>query len=210
MYYLITNENDTTWRDVVWGPEVSHEVNEPNYFFEVYEHIPTALFMQHAYEDIQNPKVWECSIENPVKRGVATLASKVTTHKCITPLEITDDQRITFAMLCSLQVVLNPIFRDWAFGYLNGSDTDKNKAIQVQEQLMLQIGDENIPEAHDYISCAHACLATVFAEDIRHYAAYAAHRAYYDSPEQDRIDIPKLSEIAVTVPREQIAEILAF
>ena len=208
MYYLITNQNDMTWRDRLWGPDVTHEVTNFNYYFEVYDHIPTALFMQPAYEDIKNPKIWECSIDNPNKTSFITMAPKVTTHKTVDFPEITKQQRITFAILCCLQIVQNPIFREWALNYLNSIDTSEESAKKTQEKLMAQMGSEEIPEEHDYISCAHACLEAVFKDDVQNAAANSAHRAFYDSPHQDRINLQQLAEIALTVSPKDIAELL--
>jgi hypothetical protein len=44
--------------------------------------------------------------------------------------------------------------------------------------------------------------------DANMFAANAAHRTYYDSPENDRIDLVKIARIATSLKPEEIAEVL--
>jgi hypothetical protein len=58
-----------------------------------------------------------------------------------------------------------------------------------------------------YVSCAHACVVACSADEPSIFAANCAHRAYYDSPRNDRIDLDLLADISMSVPMENLAEI---
>jgi hypothetical protein len=208
MYYLVTDYNDMTERGVEWGTDITHEETNPNFPFSVYDHIPTALFMHPAYEGIQKPKIWEAVSENPQKIGFYFETTKLTTTKIALQPPITRSHRVTFAILCCLQIIQNPIFKKWAINYLRGIDTNKETAEKTQNELMAQMGDENIPPEHENISCAHACFGAVMLEDNKLMTANSAHRAYFDSPYNNRIDLQKLADIVLQLPSKIIADLI--
>ena len=208
MFYLITDQDNKTWRGVEWGENITHEEENPNYHFAVYNSPQAACYMYPFYEEIKNPKVWTATGENPSRdEGFRTKFAKLTT---VSPLSImlpTRDQRITFGILCSMNLVMNPIFRDWAVKYLRGEDQTKESAKIGADKLMEQVGTP-VPAEHEYTACCHAALAAVMLEDPSLFAASAGHRAYHDS--LDMAQPINLEQIAQIVNMLSSAEIASF
>ena len=156
MFYLITDKDNTTWRDVQWGENVTHEEENPNYHFAVYNSPQAACYMYPFYEEFKNPKLWAASGENPSRdEGFRTKFAKLTTLNQLTSTLPNKDQRITFAILCSMNLVMNPIYRDWAVRYLKGDDQTKESAKLVADTLSEQSGTP-LPAEHEYTACCQA------------------------------------------------------
>ena len=208
MFYLITDSNNKTWRDVTWEENITHEQNDnPNYLFSVYDDPILAHMMNSAYEGFKNPNIWlaEGKVTNSFEFRYE--CSKLTAKKQIQVNIPTDDQRIAFAILCSIQIVSNPIYKKWAKNYLSGNDRTKEKAESVMRELQeIKLGEAKNRQ-DEYVSCAIVSIMSI-TTDPWTFSANTAHRAFYDSPEEDRINLIKLSNIAVSLKMEEIAEIL--
>ena len=209
MFYLITDQENKSWRDIQWGENVTHEEENSNYHFSVYHSPQVACYMYPCYEGIKNPKLWIASGENPNRdEGLRSKFSKLTTIKEFVVSLPTDDQRITFGILCAMNLVVNPLFRNWAKAYLLGEDQTKETAQKVSNQLVTQIG-EPMPVEYEYVSCTHAVLASVLLDDPALFAANAAHRAYYDSLElPEALNLDQVAQITNMLPGNEIATIL--
>lgn len=223
MYYLITDQDNKTFRDVIWGENVSHEEDNSNYQFYVYKNLETAKYMYPSYEGTKNPKFWQVESEDLTSSpdDFRLRFRKITTIKEEVVELPSNSKRIIFGILCAMNLVLNPLFRDWAINYLEGTDTTKETAHKISQEITSQIATD-IPVEHEYICCVHAVLASVMLEDAALFAANAAHRAYHDSvdwteyEEENRaeitnlppIDLEQMAIIANTVPAIDIAQML--
>lgn len=211
MFYLVTDQDNKTWRDIQWGENVTHDEENSNYHFEVYNSPQVACYMYPCYEGIKNPKIWLCTTGDNLSRedGFRTRFAKITTIKEF-PISLpTIEQRITFGILCAMSLVLNPLFRNWALSYLLREDQTQATAHNINEKLVAQLGTEQVME-HEYIACCHAVFAAVLLEDPALFSANAAHKAYYDSLElKEPLDLSKIAEIVNLVPASDIAGLLA-
>lgn len=209
MFYLITDQDNKTWRDIQWGENVAHEEENFNYHFIVYNAPQVATYMYPCYEGIKNPKLWLAAGENMTRdEGFRSQFAKLTTTKEFVVSLPTDEQRITFGILCAMNLVLNPIFRDWALKYLKGDDQTKATAHSVNEKLIAQL-TQDVPKQHEYIACTHAVLASVMLDDPSLFAANAAHRAYHDSTELvEPLNLEQTAQIVNMLPAAEIASIL--
>jgi hypothetical protein len=209
MYYLVTDEENKTIGNKLWGENVTHEQNNPNYLFTVYDNPLVAHMMNPCYEGYKNAKIWHCEGTDAKKIGFLYEFVKVTTKNQATTQPPTNEQRIYFAIVCCMNLIKNQIFRNWCLNYLKGIDRTTETAHKVFLELEESIKQKELPEGHDYISCAPACLAAVQLNDPAIFSANAAHRAYYDSPENSRIDLNKIAEICVGLKPEEIGEVFS-
>ena len=200
--YLITDEHDKTWRDIQWGPNISHSEANDNYQFYVYHNALVLLFMYPAYEgEINNPKVWQCQGQNLTRDEV--FRQRFETLTSLEPVEVvwpTPEQRMTFALINSLTVSKNKYFSDWAMKYLKKEDQSLEAA-----QKMIKDIDYDLQ-----VSCAFALEAAIEKQDFLRYPAYATHRAWYDNLyTKVKLDLEQTAQVVLTVPVEDIIQILA-
>jgi len=211
MLYLVTDQNNKTWRDIQWGENITHVEDNPNYHFAVYDNPLVAAYMYPTYDGITDPKIWEASGEgqSPDQIGFRNKYAKLTTLKEVEFQNPTTPQRMNFAILCAMNLVLHPEFRNWAIQYLRGIDQTKATAHTVSEILVSQIGT-NLPVEYQYYGCAHPVLAAVLLDQPAEFCANAAHRAYFDSlKNKEPLNLEQLAQIASLLPGIDIAEVLA-
>lgn len=226
MLYLITDENNKSWRETQWGENVSHTEDNPNYHFPVFQDILVASYMYPAYDFFEKPKIWEATTNtDPTEISFRSKYPQLTTIKEVQFVNPTIEQRITFALLCSLNLILNPTFREWALNYLKGIDQTKETAHKVSELLCDQLngtgtytqneaGDwsptgKEIPMEYQYFDCAHPALAAIMLEQPQEFAANTAHRAYFDAVDKNiPFNLQNFAYIANLVPAAEIAKIL--
>lgn len=208
MLYLVTDHENKTLRDLQWSENVTYEeTKNPNYLFSVYNDPIVGHMMNPAYEGFKNPNFWLVEGDIAHSFGFRHECSKLTALKKIDVQPPTDLQRIAFAILCSIHIVSNPDFKKWAKDYLSGNDRSKEKAESVMQKLKeIEFGIFDNPQ-DEYIGPAIATIMSVTVE-ANIFVANAAHRAYYDSPENDRIDMQKLANIVMNLSPEQLANVI--
>jgi len=199
----VTDQKDQSWRGVQWGLNISHEENNSNYYFGVYETLNTALFMYPYHEDIDQPKFWRIAEPFNSKKYRIEIP-KVTTLEPIQVTLPTNKQRINFAILACLFIVSNKSFREWAKAYLLEEPTDDPITVVKKIQISTLQGD--VPTQDDYISCVHPCLNAIMMENPNFFAAASAHRAFYDSPENDPINLTQIADISLSISNKEIAQ----
>lgn len=216
MFYLITNQENTTWQGKNWGENVSHEESNHNYQYDVYQSPLVAAFMYPCYQgSIVNPKLWTAVGETQTSGdGLRLKFMKLTTLKEYPFTQPSEEQCIVFGILAALNLVQIPIFLDWAKAYLQGKDTTKETAELVSKQLHELLYEEP-PE---YISPAVTALSSVSQNNPRVYAANAAHRAWCDSFDENTplnlgnaasdVNLHQLAQIALTLPPQEIVKLL--
>jgi hypothetical protein len=210
MLYLITDQHNRTFRDIEWGANITHEETNDNYHFPAYHSADVATYLYPSYDGIREPKLWTAEGENPSRQeGIRSKYAKLTTlqeHSIQFP---DNEHRIVFAILCAMNLVLNPLFREWAIKYLKGEDTSKESAKVLSDKLLELLGDDTIPPDHQYFDCCHAVLAAVLLDDPALFCANAAHRAYYDSLDMGiDLNLEQIAQVANIVPAAEIATML--
>lgn len=209
MYYLITDQDNKTWRDIQWGEGVTNEDENINYHFAVYHGPQTASYMYPCYDGIKEPKLWLAAGRGLSKNeGLRSYYQQLTTTKEFAITWPTQEQRITFGILCAMNLVMHPDFREWAKKYLKGEDQSKESAHALNEKLLKEMGT-NLPKEREYIACCHAVLSSVLLQDPALFAANAGHRAYHDSLELTQpLNLEQTAQIVNMLPAADIASIL--
>ena len=207
MYYLVTDSENQTFGNVVWSENVTHEeINNPNKLFSIYDDPIIAHMMNPAYEGYKNPNIWLVEGEKTLSFGFRHEAQKIKAIKKVDVQPPTDSQRIAFAILCSLHLVNNQAFKFWAKHYLAKEENrTKESAENVMKHLQQIEFGKSQDQQEEYVSCAIPCLMSVII-DASTFSANSAHRAYFDSPENNRIDVVKLAHIAIKLKMEDISE----
>jgi hypothetical protein len=127
--FKLTDENGRTRGNTQWGAGVTHRATGRGTelcsagFIHAYEHPLLAVLLNPIHADFANPQLWEArgrvsKREGQLKCGCKTL----TTVRQIPLPEITNEQRIRFAICCAWLVCETPAWRRWAVGGLDGSD----------------------------------------------------------------------------------------
>lgn len=199
--YLITDEHDKTWRDIQWGPNITHSESNDNYQFYVYHSALTLLFMYPAYEgDTNNPKVWKCKPANLTRDdGFRQRFDTLTTLEPVEVVWPTDEQRMTFACINALAIVKNQDFNNWALKYLKKED----QSLEAAEKMLRDI------DYDDTCGCAYALTAAIEKKDFFRFTAYSSHRAWHDGLDTTtKLDLDQTAQVVLTVTLEDIVQIL--
>jgi hypothetical protein len=203
MLYLITDQDNRTWRNVQWAENTTNQEDNPNYHFIAYNSPLVATYIYRAYDNIQFPKIWTAKANN-----AATLSDEIkgkySSITSVNEFQIdfpNKDQAITFAILCAMNLTPNQDFKTWAINYLKGVDISKETAHKINELLLND--DKN------YVSTAIGSIGAVLLNDPFFFAANAAHRSFYDSKEfNNQIDLEQIAQIVNMLPAKDIAEFL--
>jgi len=131
LYKLTTRDHKTRpgqYNECVWGPGVTHsgtgegELCGPGYI-HAYEHPIIAVLMNPIHAAYQNPVLWEAEGEIALRDGSLKCGCvSLTTLRIIPTPEITIEQRVEFAIRCTLEVNADPIFVAWAVKWLSKED----------------------------------------------------------------------------------------
>lgn len=216
MLYLVTDQENKTWRNILWGGNITHEESNSNYHFAAYNSPLVASFMYPTYDGIAYnpavpPKIWEAigEGESHDQGGFRNKYAKLTTTVEVAFQNPTIDQRMNFALLCAMSLILNPIFRTWAINYLRGTDQTKETAHVVSEALSDQATQEDLPPGHEYYDCAFPALAAVMLNEPAEFCANTAHRAYFDALDRNiPLDLDHMARIACMIAGPEIAMVL--
>ena len=209
MLYLITDCEDKTLGDVQWSENATNEqTKNPNYLFSVYNDPIVAHMLNAAYEGYKNPNIWIVEGEIKESYGFRHECMKLKSIKKLDISPPSEMQRICFAILCSIHLVSNRIYKDWVKNYLSGANRTKEEAENVMKLLSeIKIGESDNHQ-DEYVGAAIASLMAVTV-DANMFTANAAHRSYYDSPLESRINLEKLANIAVKLSPEDLASVLS-
>lgn len=206
--YLISNlENKTNFGSVVWGQEVKNEIDNPNFYFALYESPEIAMFLAPIFEKDDQFLIWEAFGEGEViDEKVRKRFSKVQTKSLKTTRSVTLQQRINMAVLCSVNVVDNKDYLLWCVEYLK----NKSSAAAKAEEL-LQILNSIECESEE-INCAFPVVSSAVAEDqnkILELTASAIYRSFIDAADLDKqINLDKISLIARMLDPQEIVSYL--
>lgn len=200
--YLITDEENKTWRGNQWDVNITHTEDNDNYHFFAYTNPLTALFMYPAYEgDINNPRLWKGKGEERSRdEGIRSSYGKFTTSEKLEVTFPTEEQSMIFGFVNALAVAHNKTFNAWALKYLKKEDESLESANKMLDEIMFD----------DKCSCAYALVAGIEKKDFHRYAAYSSHRAWHDSLDQRlSLDLEQAAQVALTLPLEDVVQILS-
>ena len=200
IFYKLTDENGCTRNGMQWGPGVSHRAEGEESrlctsgCIHFYRDERLAVLMNPIHADFARPRMWECEAEgeiihDPLKSG----ARQVKTVREIPVMEITVEQAVRFALLCSLELADCPAeFRAWAGQWLSGDDRTADSARAAAADA-----------AHAAAAAAYASAAAAYAAADHVAAATAARAAAYAAAEASRaadssIDFVELARRAVS------------
>lgn len=162
-----------------------------------------------AYDKSVTPKIWEAvgEKESDEQCGFYKKYAKLTTVKEVPFQNPNINQRMNFAILCAMNLVLNDTFKNWAIDYLMNKDQTKETAHAVSEKLTTQLS-EDLPPDQEYYTCAYPVLAAVMLNEPAEFCANAAHRAYFDAIDKNvPLNLEQLAQIAVTLTGPDIAKV---
>jgi len=128
-YYKLTDEKGQTNEDTQWGENITHRaIGEGSELctqdvIHVYDHPLKAAMFNPIHANFTIPHLWECRVRKVVANdGLKVGVKSCTTIKEIPLPEITMEQRVRFAIYCSLEVYSDKDFIKWANNWLNGKD----------------------------------------------------------------------------------------
>jgi len=141
--YKLTDQNNKTRvgeiNETVWGENVTHTASGSGTelctdgVIHTYEDPRLAAILNPIHANFDQPKLWEAEGEIANLDGHLIVGVKsLTTIKEIPLPEITEEQKIKFAIYCALEVYKEETFVSWANKWLSGEDrTEENAARAV-------------------------------------------------------------------------------
>ena len=198
-YYKLTDRDGYTRRgeynECKWGEGVTHEATGTkselcsNGWIHFYTSPLIAVIRNCQDADIPEPIMWECKIGGEVKHNalkhnaLKSGAKRVTTVKRIALPEITTNQRVAFAILCSLEVYSEITYTKWAVGWLKGIDRTEKAANAANAAANAATNATN--------AATNAAYAAAYATNAANAAANAASSNF-------TINFHKLAKKALT------------
>jgi hypothetical protein len=187
----------------------------------LYKSPQIASYLYPAHQTLKNPKMWECKVENPSQNQYMAKSNQISIIKEISHDFPTIEQRINCSILCSLSLVVNPIFKSWTINYLNKTDQTKETAEKILDQL-LDYEDNVLNPEYNYVYAAISTLGSVLPSGAHRAAissgllndplfltANSILRVISDSKEFSlNIDLEKIIQICNMLDSQAIAELL--
>jgi len=134
MKYKLTDADGYTRRDkfgeTLWVPGVWHEATGTGVtlctdgWIHWYDHPLLAMLFNPINAEIENPRMWECEIGGEVllDHGIKGGSKRCRVMREIPVPQISTEQRITFAVLCTLKVYQSEWSRQWIMKWLSERD----------------------------------------------------------------------------------------
>src|SRR3990172_5964623 len=126
--YKLTNQNHQTQNNTQWGEGVTHTDDGMGEmctagWLHAYTNPLLAVLLNPIHANITNPVLWECEgVVGKTDHGLKVGCAELTTLRQIPLPEITIEQRIKFAIFCTLDVYKEKSFIQWANDWLSGKD----------------------------------------------------------------------------------------
>jgi len=127
--YKLTTQELTTRNDFQW--EVGKTVKTSGKgelctegWLHYYQHPLLAVLHNPVHAAIGNPRLWECSVGEKIKRDgfMKSGATELTLLREIVLPVLTTEQRVEYAIRCALAVYEDDRFVKWANDWLSGED----------------------------------------------------------------------------------------
>jgi hypothetical protein len=179
--YKLTDQNLKTHNGFQWeiGKKVQTDGKENELcnssWLHYYDHPLLAILLNPIHANISNPRLFEVKAlgKHLNDRGLKGGCTKMTLVKEIELPIITQNQKIAFAILCSLEVYHIKSFIRWAKNWLNGKDRSHSAA------------NANAAAAAAAAADAYAAAANADAYAAANADAYAAANAAANAADAD-------------------------
>ena len=166
LYCKWVSPNMTTRNNTHWKLNVPKELPEKKNLwlcseglFHYFLHPYFAVMFKEKYRCEDYSKLYEVLPERKIiKDGSLCGATKLTLIKQLEIPEVTLEQRISFGILCALEVYKEPRFVEWANNWLNGKDRSKESTASI-------------------VNSVYSAIST--CEKGASYGAYAAYNGSY-------------------------------
>ena len=182
--YKLTNQDMTTHNGCKWELSVPKETDGNSgslcneHWLHYYHNTLLAVLLNPIHADIDHPRLFEVKAlgkhlnDNGLKGG----CTKMTLVKELKVPEITVNQQIAFAILCSLEVYKEPSYVKWANDWLSGV----NRTASAARNAATDAADAD--DAARYAAARYAATdAATDAADADDAARYAARHAAADA-----------------------------
>jgi hypothetical protein len=195
--YKLTDKNGITKNNTQWGPNVTHTASGTNRnlcsngWIHFSKDPVLAVLLNPIHANFSSPKLWECEtygeeLHAPLESGCKTL----TTIKEIPLPNVTNIQRIAFAILCAKEVYKKSNWNTWADKWLSAKDRTHAATYATYDAVYA------VTYAAAYAAAAYA-VATYDATSYDA-AAYAAACATYAVDAACDINFIELAHKALT------------
>ncbi len=185
--YKLTTRELTTHNGFQWeiGKEVKTD-GSGDLCSKVWLHCYTspllAVLLNPIHANISNPRIWSVFAGGDRKedKGLKEGFTRMKLVKEIELPKISINQKIAFAILCSIEVYKDESYNKWANNWLTGLDrTSKSAyAAYATDYATDYAADNAADNAADY-AADYAADNAAYAADNAAYAAYAADNAAY-------------------------------
>lgn len=213
MFYLLTNQDNKTWRDVCWGENISNTETNSNYYFEVFKSPILASYLaprQISQFKENESKIWLASGEGKsINWGLSSQFETLTTIKDINFVFPSTESRRTCAILAAMNLIADEDFQNWAIDYLSGKDKSIETAEKVYAAIKEKFNSVDSVEEQMHFASAHGIFAGLLKNNPDFFNACAIYKAHYDSIDRGIIfNVEEIAKIAYELPPEEIVGML--
>jgi hypothetical protein len=199
--YKLTDQNLQTYNGYQW------ELNKPKEtsgkgelcgpgWLHFYYSPELALFLNPLHANIDNPRLFKAEASGSFKddRGLKGGATGLKITEEIPVVPPTLEQKVTFAILCALEVCEDSSFIKWANDWLSGKDRSAASAyIAVEAAANAAAAAASAAASAAYYATYAATYAADAASSAAYDAANTAGYAAYAKP----IDLVRIAKIAM-------------
>ena len=212
--YKLTKQDLTTYNGFQWTigewKETSGEGELcTSGWLHCYTNPLLAILLNPIHARISNPKLFEIEVDGKclTDYGLKEGWTKMKLVKEIAIPEITNIQKVAFAILCALEVYHDEKFVEWANNWLNGKDRSRDSAnaaayaanadFSADAAYYASLAAANAAFSADDAYCT--AFAANYASYVANYASYVADAADAASTAaaSTAIDLIKLAEKAM-------------
>lgn len=136
----LTDENDQTYGDTVWGENVTHTASGygglcAEGWIHYYDDPLLAVLLNPIHANFKSPHLWGVEVNGRTKKdhGLKFGTTSLTTIKRIPLPKITLEQKVIFGILCAMEVYHEEEFQRWGEHWIDGSDRSAEAAKAVAE-----------------------------------------------------------------------------
>jgi hypothetical protein len=131
-----------------------------------------------THADIGNPRLWECSVGEKIKRDgfmKAGTTELTIVREVVLPV-LTTEQRVEYAIRCALAVYEDDRFVKWANAWLSGEDRTEESAEAAAESAKSEAADS--AEAAWWAAAYSAAVAAAYSAAVVARCAAVAELAW--------------------------------
>mgnify|MGYP001579972072 CR=1 FL=1 len=200
--YMLTNSKGESYGGTQWREGVTHCSLD---LIHLYEHPLLAVLLNPMYANFTNPILWEGEAEIVTNdNGLGLGAKEATTHQQIPLPRVTLEQRVTFGILCALEVYREKGWVKWAQGWLNGTNRSERtaraeeRAAWVTEAASSAVSAAESAEAASSAAAWSVSRSAEAAKEVAEASAWAAGAAAESAGAAKRLlNLVALAQMAV-------------